>query len=455
MSEPAEPSDDRRDSGPRRPIAAVPGSGRAADATPADDEGRVRVVGTAHVSAESAERVRETVAEDPPDVVAVELDEGRYGRLCGETPDDLEPGDLLDGGTVFQFLAYWMLSYVQTRLGNRFDIEPGADMRAAIESADAAGAEIALVDRDIQVTIQRFWAKMSLWEKLKMLGSLFVSLLGFGGSVDDEFDIEELTDGDAVTAIMEEFREFSPGGADALIDERDAYIAHGLVSLRRRGYDVVAVVGAGHRAGIERYLEQPGTLPPFESLVGTHDRRFSIARALGYLFTVGFLVAFLLLVLGGAGNGFLLKVAAAWFLFNGVFAFALAKVAGARWTSAGVGGAVAWLTSLNPLLAPGWFAGYLELRHEPVSVGDISRLNDLLADESLLVREVVGQMRQVPLFKLVLVVAATNVGSIVASFLFPFVVLPWLAPEVGGVGGVLDLMVQGMENGLAVLRGLV
>ncbi|TQR22045.1 hypothetical protein C9J85_02285 [Haloferax sp. wsp5] len=36
----------------------------------------------------------------------------------------------------------------------------------------------------------------------------------------------ELTDGDVVSAMMEEFRRFSPGGAEALIDERDAYIAH-------------------------------------------------------------------------------------------------------------------------------------------------------------------------------------------------------------------------------------
>jgi len=105
-------------------------------------------------------------------VVAVELDEGRYRQMNGESPDDLDASDLLRGNTVFQFLAYWMLSYVQTQLGDRFDIEPGADMRAAIDVAEGLGIDVALVDRDIQTTIQRFWARMSLTEKLRMVGGL-------------------------------------------------------------------------------------------------------------------------------------------------------------------------------------------------------------------------------------------------------------------------------------------
>jgi len=93
--------------------------------------------------------------------------------MKGGTPDDdIEAEDLLSGNTVFQFLAYWMLSYVQSRLGDQFDIEPGADMRAAIESAEANGSGVALVDRDIQVTIQRFWSRLTFTEKLKMVGGL-------------------------------------------------------------------------------------------------------------------------------------------------------------------------------------------------------------------------------------------------------------------------------------------
>ena len=544
---------------------------------PSDGEGSVSVVGTAHVSKASVEEVETTIADEQPDIVAVELDDGRYRQLKGEEPDDLDASDLLQGNTVFQFLAYWMLSYVQTRLGEQFDIDPGADMLAAVETAEGHGIDVALVDRDIQETIQRFWARMTITEKLRMVGGLafgvtdsrvvgvmvglIVGLVAgpalalFGGAVGiteavylraaaggllglaaallvdqlaglalggdrrliaslgggwavasivaasgvadaavgsllggfavtiigsltlgvvgglalglvaaaaigllgptgpapeggiEEMDIEELTDGDVVTVMMEEFRQFSPGGAEALIDERDAYIAHQLVGLRDAGYDVLAVVGAGHRAGIEGYLADPASLPPMDSLVGEETGRgIPWGKIIGIALSVAFVSFFVLLAMAGVQNGFLLRVFGAWFLINAVFAAGFAKLAGARWSAAGVGGAVAWMTSINPALAPGWFAGYIELRHLTVNVGDIGTLNDLLSDETKPIGEILGEMFDVPLFKLIMVVALTNVGSIVASALFVSYILPLLGTELGGVDGVSQLMLDGARN---------
>ncbi|WP_158056692.1 TraB/GumN family protein [Halorussus halophilus] len=416
----------------------------------ADDggEGSVQVVGTAHVSAESVERVEEVIEDERPDVVAVELDEGRYRQMQGEVADDLEASDLLDGNTVFQFIAYWMLSYVQARMGDQFDIEPGADMKAAVDVAERVGCGVALVDRDIQTTIQRFWARLTFVEKLRMVWELFLAMFGFGGGEEvDQATIEQMTDGDVVTAMMEEFRQFSPGGAEALIDERDAFIAHKLVALREAGHNVVAVVGAGHQAGIEEYLLNPQTLPPMEDLVGIESgSRFSVFKFFGYAIMVGFFAFFVLLFMAGVENAFLFKVFAAWFLFNGIFAFGLAKLAGARWTSAGVGGAIAWLTSVNPLLAPGWFAGYVELKYTSVNVGDIGKMNELLQNEELPIRDLFGRLLDVPLFRLIAIVAMTNVGSMIASFLFPFVILPILAPQIGGMDEITRLMMEGAQN---------
>ena len=542
--------------------------------------GSVRVVGTAHVSSDSVREVEETIREVRPDVVAVELDEGRYRQMRGGTPDDLEPSDLLRGNTVFQFIAYWMLSYVQAQLGEKFDVKPGADMLAAVDTAEEEGLDVALVDRDIQTTVQRFWARMSVVEKARMVAGLlfgvsdgraagvvlglFVGvfigpLIGvFGGSVGvsdpllvrvtggvlvgvltalvvdfaaslvtdgetslalgvgagafaglvggvglgvtdpvveaylgefavravgsmalgllaglvvgvvagalielrgyDEaediegFDLADLTDADVVTVMMEEFREFSPGGAEALIDERDAYIAHRLVELRDGGANVVAVVGAGHREGIERYLDAPETLPPMASLTGVAKKRgVPWMKIVGVLVSVAFVAFFVLLAMAGVRNGFLLRVFAAWFLINGVFAAGLAKLAGARWSSSLVGGGVAWMTSVNPLLAPGWFTGYMELRHTPVNVKDIGTLNGLLSDEEKPLKRLVGEMFDVPLFRLIMVVAMTNVGSMVASLLFVTYVLPLFAQDLGGVDGLARLMVQGARNSADLL----
>ncbi|MFC7141229.1 TraB/GumN family protein [Halosimplex aquaticum] len=567
-------------------------------------EGEVHVLGTAHVSQQSVEDVETTIAERKPDVVAVELDEGRYRQLKGEAPEDIDPGDMLRGNTVFQFLAYWMLSYVQTRLGKKLGVDPGADMMAAIDSAEEHGLGVALVDRDIQMTVQRFWARLSPLRKLSMLGTLTLAIgspiavgtglglamgafagfavamvaasaFGFasadivaalgpnvvalvgglvagavGGAVlwslfdgafarvldalpipnttytriaagvgvgsvvgvaiaatgglavgplsltvdrlasiggfvlqvgagvaagalagvalgvlagavlaqfvadeeedIEEIDIEELTEADVVTAMMEEFRRFAPGAAEALIDERDAFIAHRLVALREAGYSVVAVVGAGHREGIERYLDDPESLPPMESLVGEASGTGLTAylyKALGYAMTVGFLVFFVLLALGGASNGFLLELFVAWFLVNGILAGGLAKLAGAHWPSALVGGGVAWLTSVNPLLAPGWFAGYVELRYVDVNVADIGRLNEILDDEEAPIADIFARMREVPLFRLILIAGLTNVGSMVASLVVFPAILPLLSAPIGGVDAIPGLLLDGARNG--------
>lgn len=419
--------------------------------------GAIRLVGTAHISSESVEEVERAIDEARPDVVAVELDESRYRQLKGEAPDDLDPRDLLKGNTVFQFLAYWLLSYVQTRLGERFDIEPGADMKAAIDAAESHNIDVALVDRDIQTTIQRFWTRLTFLEKLRLVWQLLLAMGGFDPG-DAGIEMEELTDTDVVTAMIEEFRRFSPGGAEALIDERDAYIAHRLHSLAESGVDVVAVVGAGHVEGIEKYLANPLELPPISELEERASTRWITPfKAIGYLITVGFLAFFVLLALGIGSDqqGFLIKVLAAWFLFNGVFAFGLAKLGGAHWSSATVGGLVAWLTSVNPLLAPGWFAGYVELKYTTVSVGDIGTLNEILDDHESPMGDVFRRMIDVPLFRLIMVVALTNVGSLIASVLFPVLVIPWLAPEIGGVSAVTDAIIRGAEVGLQLVLGAI
>jgi pheromone shutdown protein TraB len=155
--------------------------------------------------------------------------------------------------------------------------------------------------------------------------------------------------------------------------------------------------------------------------------------------------------MAGVRNTTLLKLFIAWFLFNGIAAFTLAKLAGAHWSSATTGGLVAWLTSINPMLAPGWFAGYVELRYTQVNVSDISRLNEILADEESPLRQLFKQMLDVPLFRVMAIVAMTNIGSFIASILFPIIIIPWLGTEIGSVGAIGDALLQGAENSATVI----
>ncbi|MDZ7687599.1 MAG: TraB/GumN family protein [Halobacteriales archaeon] len=346
------------------------------------------------------------------------------------------------------------MSYLQTKMGDRFGIEPGAEMMAAVNLAEEREIPLALVDRDINVTVARLWSNMSFWEKLKFVGALIAGVAGLGGSREmTEEEMDDLVEGDAdvVETLIEEFRNFSPRGAEALIDERDAYIAANLVELRRRGHKVVAVVGAGHRAGIERYLAEPETLPDIETLEGTDSgRRFSLFKVVGYLVSIFVILMFVLLFMAGADDAFLAQLAFYWFIVNGVPAFVGALLAGGHLPSALAGGSLAWMTSLNPALAPGWFAGYVELKYRDVSVQDIDEINEILGDATASTRELLSRMYAVETFKLLLVVALTNIGSLIGTAVFLFVVLPIVGADVN----MTELLRQGMTNSWNELVGL-
>jgi pheromone shutdown-related protein TraB len=200
------------------------------------------VVGTAHVSEKSIRDVNETLEREQPDIVAVELCQSRYNALRGEQEaKEIPVRELLSADKFNYFIIHWLLSYVQKKIGADMGVKPGAEMIAAIEKAESIGARIALVDRDIQVTLRRFWSKMSLFEKIKMTLAILAASFGVGGK--GEIDIDNMTDSDVVTQLVEELRKYAPTAAKVLIDERDAYIARNLLDISQDGY-VVAVVCA-------------------------------------------------------------------------------------------------------------------------------------------------------------------------------------------------------------------
>ena len=419
--------------------------------------GSIKLIGTSHVSKDSVDLVTRTIENDLPDVVAVELDTIRYKQLCDDLPDELAPNKFLNNKAIFQFLAYWLLSTIQKKIGKHFGVTPGADMKAAIDVARENQINLALVDRDIQITINRFWNSISLLQKIKLVWELISSITSLNSFfTSNEYDPSAMEDTDIVTAMITEFRKFSPRGAQALIDERDAYIAHQLLKIASVETNIVAVVGAGHVSGIEKYLSHPEKLPPLDSLTQlSHKTHFPIFKLIGYLIALAFISFFILLVMAGVQNMFLLRLFFSWVLLNAIFAFTFAKLAGAHWTSATVGGLVAWATSLNPLLAPGWFAGYVELKHLSISISDLEKLNEIFDNKDTPISSLLSSLYDVPLFKLIMIVAMTNIGSIIASFLFPFVIIPLIAPDIGGISALFDALLQGVENILDILISIL
>jgi len=403
------------------------GAGEAELRQPPQEEGKkgeIVIVGTAHVSEKSVQEVTRAIEELHPDVVAVELCNSRYRALTGqEETGELQIKEILSGGKLYLLLVQWFLAYVQKKIGSDLGVKPGSEMIAAIEVAERTGARVALVDRDIGVTIQRFWSAMSFWEKAKLVGSMIPAAFGKG----EEIDIEKVTEEDVVSAIIEEFREVSPGAAQVLIDERDAYIARNLIRLEREGR-VVAVVGAGHREGITKYLAHPEKIPPFENMARISKRRVSVPKLFGAALMLLVVVTIAAVLISGSSSENLFSALKIWFLVNGVLSALGVVLARGHPLSALTAFMIAWLTSLNPLMAAGWFAGIVEAWKRKPTMADTKRLAEA---------ETFKELMAIPLFRVILVAALANVGSVVGTVLGAYLILKMsgLSPEelVGGI----------------------
>jgi len=249
----------------------------------------MRIIGTGHILQKSVDDVRNALSEDVPDFVAVELDVRRFRVLEEVTfqPEkykrDINFKDVLSsfvGGGSFPVFVQGVIGLLQKDLGERYGISPGSDMCAAIVSAREMGAVVALIDRDIEVTINCL-----LSVPLKELFGLFTSRGGeetriVVGLLNN--DIAGLLEEENLQPIIKEFRKRLPSVYTALIDERDAYMAYMLYRLQQQHPEknILAVVGAGHKEGITRYMEdiRAGYVVNVGSL--TTVKKVSILKAL-------------------------------------------------------------------------------------------------------------------------------------------------------------------------------
>lgn len=397
---------------------------------------RIIIIGTAHVSEKSVAEVNEAIEREKPDIVAVELCKPRYDSLKGKTTDtDVPIKEILKGGKIYQYMIHMLLAHVQKKFADEMGVQPGAEMIKAIDAAEEHGARIALIDRDVQVTLQRFWNKMGFIEKLKMLAGLVAAVLGIGGTKD--IDMDTITNQDIVTMLVEEFRGTSPNAVKVLIDERDAYMASNLIRLASGGgKKIIAVVGAGHRAGIQNYLIHPETLPRPESVEVIPKKRFSFFKIFGLIMLAIPLGAFALLLISGVSLKTLCIVFIWWFLITGGLSALGTALARGHPYSILTSFLVAWMTTLNPAVAAGWYAGLREAKYRNPTTRD---LKNLVEAESM------KDMMKNNFFRVLLVTSLANLGAMVGSIVGAYVILQILGIEAK------DFLESALRAGLAVL----
>jgi pheromone shutdown-related protein TraB len=368
------------------------------------------IIGTAHVSEKSVQEVINAIEETKPDIVAVELCPARYKSLTGQEEEtEIKISELLSGGRLYFFLVQWFLAYIQKKIGDEMGVKPGSEMLAAIEAAKKAGARVALVDRDVGITIQRFWSAMGFLDKVKLIGSLIPAAFGWGK---EEIDIDTITQEDIVSQMISEFRKISPAAANVLLDERDAFLARNLVSLSKQGR-VLAVVGAGHREGIARHLAHPEDIPALEGLNEKPAKKITFAKIFGIVVSLLILATIGLVLVKAQSSQSLLLAFAIWFIVTGGLSALGVVLAGGHPLSALTALMVAWMTTLNPFVAAGWFAGMVEAWKLKPTVADLKRLAQANSFE---------QMMQNRLFKVILVASLANLGAMAGTFIGIYII---------------------------------
>ena len=365
-----------------------------------EHEGKIiHIIGTAHVSADSAREVDKTITELKPDSVCIELDEGRYQNITNK--DKWEKTNIL---TVIKekkagmFLANLILSSYQKRLADQFGINPGEEMLTAIDKAEEVEAKLVLCDRNIQTTFLRIWRKMGLWDKMKLLFSLIYSMIDNEEITEEQ--LEELKTEDMLQSALGELAKEFPSLKQYLVDERDIFLCEKIK--RAPGTVIVAVVGAAHVPGILAHWHQSNDITEINQV----PPKKPYGRIIGWSIPV--LIILMVISTFSLDKLSALSQLTHWILYNGTFSAIGALLAGGNILSILVAFIAAPITSLNPLLAAGWFAGITEVFIRKPTVKDFDDLSSDLSSLKGIWRNKVTRT--------LLVVILANLGSVIGTY---------------------------------------
>lgn len=364
------------------------------------EEKEVLLVGTAHVSRESVDLVARVIEEEKPDTVCIELCASRYQAITQENQwQNTNILKVIKEKKAFLLLANLMLASFQKRIGKKFGVKPGEEMIQAIHSAEAIGAHVHLADRDVRTTLSRTWRLMRFRSKIKVLAELMTSF----GALDDikEEDIENMKNRDVLETLLTEVGDALPEIRSILIDERDQYLAQKIRSAP--GRKIVAVVGAGHVPGIQKYWEAPIDMDELEQ-IPPKGKLFNVLKWGLPLMILGLMASGFY----SAGTALGTDMIKWWVLANAILAGLGATIALGHPVTILSAAFAAPITSLNPMIAAGWVSGLVEAFLRKPRVVDFQELPEDISSLK-------GFWRN-KITRILLVVVLTNMGSAVGTF---------------------------------------
>jgi len=361
------------------------------------------LVGTAHISQHSVDLVRAVIEAERPDCVCVELDAQRFEALSQQKRfEALDLREVIRNQQLAALLMNLLLASYQKRLGGKLGVLPGSELLEATRVASENDIPISLCDREIRITLRRAWGALSLWKKSMLVSNFIAS--AFEDLELDEEELERIKQKDVLSELMNELGEAMPALKEALIDERDRFLAQKI--RETEGDKLVAIVGAGHmqgmieaiRGGVDEDLEAISSIPK----VSPSWRRVGWAipgLILGSLVYIG-------LTQGAeaASEGALF-----WFLINAV--------------PCAIGGAIAFghpltvlsafasapFTSLTPVIGAGYVTAFVQTWVQPPRVHEFQTVGDDIAT--------VRGWWHSRLLRVFLVFILTTLGSLIGTWI--------------------------------------
>ncbi len=358
------------------------------------------LIGTAHVSQSSAIEVRQTIEREKPDTICIELDQQRYEAI--QQKDQWSDTDIVkiikSKRSGFMFVNI-LLSNYQRKLAEQFGIESGQEMMEGIACAKELGAELILADRNIQITFNRIWRGCSFWEKVKLIFSIALSVLD-NEEISEE-ELENLKSEDMLSAALSEMGSAFKGVKKYLVDERDQYLAFKIKNAP--GQKIVAVVGAAHLPGIKKELFKDQDIKKLNQV----PKASNMSKIVGWIIPLSILSIIVATFFINPQSG--LNQAKNWILWNAGLSALGVLLAGGHILSILTAMLAAPITSLNPLLAAGWFSGIVEAHFRKPKVEDFESLGKDLASFKGLWKNKVT--------KVLMVVIFANLGSVLGTWI--------------------------------------
>ena len=362
----------------------------------------ILLVGTAHISQESVDLVEEVISIEQPDCVCLELDEKRFAALTKKKQwESLDLKQIIKKKQLSTLMVNLLMASYQKKLGGQLGVQPGAELLHGAQTAERNNIPIALIDRDVRVTLRRAWKSTSFFKKGYLLSSIFASL--FDSTEISEEKLTEMKQKDVLSELMEEMGSALPDVKRVLIDERDIYLCEKIKAAP--GNRLVAVVGAGHVPGIKKIftedhsnkLEEITTIPPISTvwkIIGWSIPLLIIGSLIGIGVQKG---------AADAGSNLLY-----WILANGIPSAIGGILAFANPFTVIGAFLAAPITSLTPVIGAGYVAAFIQVMRTPPVVKEFETVGDDMGSFT-------GWWKN-KLLRLFLVFLFTGMGSFVGTY---------------------------------------